>query len=211
MRIYEIVSLNRKPDQINSPSFRETGWYWQDIHDSHDWQTSNPKIVTMNEFILEIITSDYTNRYVIFGYPHNNKIPKRDIPYESQVAFFVSIEGYNDGFRINDVRVEPQFRKNRIGIKLYLMLSDFFKKPIYSGRTQTQHSKNGIWYKLIDLYPDRVVGFDPKKKTDLPLTILKYGPAVYHTQAIYNKAKTYDMGRIQSQEEKTRLLKLLPI
>ena len=40
---------------------------------------------------------------------------------------------------------------------------------LYSGSHQTSASNNGIWKKLIQQYPDRVVGFDKITRQDYKL------------------------------------------
>ena len=207
MKINEIVYM-KNVSASDSQSFQDSGNFWQDVHDSHDWNWRQP--LKLENFLLEVLENDYSHgNYVIFGYPKSSEMSDNDFPYEAEVAFFIEIKPFADGVYVSNVRVEPKFRNKGIAIKLYLLISNWLKKPIYSGNLQSIHSKNNIWEKLIKRYPDKVVGYDPVKKIDLPLSMLQYGPAVYKTQAVYNKQKSDSIYAEYARSMNTKRLKLI--
>ena len=126
---------------------------------------------------------------------------------------FLSLDTRYD-LEVDDVRIEPRLRGNQYGMKLYLAIVDFYHEPLYSGSHQTSASNNGIWKKLIQQYPDRVVGFDKitrqdykLKATTKTLITLPDRKHIYNTikSTIYNDHPKYYQKLVN-----TRLLKLLP-
>jgi len=125
--------------------------------------------------------------------------------------FCLSLGRYADGYKVGVVNTEPEARGQGIGINIYAALADHLNKPIYSDRTQSDASRLGIWQKLIDRFPGRVVGYDPKTKEDLPLAQGPAGPAVRGQEPIYAPKKgPADRGNTEATFSRTRLLKLLP-
>jgi hypothetical protein len=118
---------------------------------------------------------------------------------------YLALPKFLDGLQSAAVAVEPMARGKGLAQKIYLAISDQFKLPIYSDLTQTDASRNGIWGKLLNKYPDRIVGYDQKTKQELPLTSTDAGPTVNKNQPIYTPNKKY-----YQQRDRTRLLKLLP-
>lgn len=130
---------------------------------------------------------------------------------EDNPIFYLGLRPYEDGYKVGVVHAEPEARGQGLGINIYTALVDQINKPIYSDTTQTNDSRLGIWQKLIDRFPDRVVGYDQKTKEDLPLTKGSYGPTVRGKEPIYAPKKSpNDQANADSTLNRTRLLKLLP-
>lgn len=111
-----------------------------------------------------------------------------------------------DGLSVKSLFIESQARGKMLALKVYLAVSDHFKKAIYSDETQTAASRNGVWQKLLSAFPNRVVGYDQRAKKDLPLGKSAVGPVVNNNQEIYVNKKHPTV----ANKNRTRLLKLLP-
>ena len=96
---------------------------------------------------------------------YNNK----DIPI---LGFEFKYSG-NGSIEVLYIHGNKEIRGQEIGVKIYEELSKHIKAPIYSGEQQTPYSRFGIWKKLIDKYPDKVVPYDKWKFKDIPLTNIK--------------------------------------
>jgi len=78
---------------------------------------------------------------------------------EEMIYGQIILEKFMDGFAVVDIHVNKNFSGKEIGVKIYMSLIDILKSPLYSGASQTVFSKFGIWNKLMNRFPDRVVGF----------------------------------------------------
>jgi hypothetical protein len=151
-------------------------------------------------FDLKTVVFKNISKLDIFAFENDNKYP----------AIYLGLCNYYDGFRVDNVRVEPSLRGHHYGMKLYLAVVKNYNKPLYSGAMQTTASNNAIWKKLIEIYPDKVVGFDQKTKSDLQLKVTSRGPVVNDKEPVYKNIKITTYNPKYKDEIRTRLLKLLP-
>lgn len=71
----------------------------------------------------------------------------------------IELEKFEDGYSVISIHLSEEISGKELGIKTYLSLINVLNKPLYSGAQQTTFSKFGIWKKLINKFPDRVVGY----------------------------------------------------
>jgi len=127
-------------------------------------------------------------------------------------VLYLALEKFLDGFKTNAVQIRPRGQGKNLGFKIYQAVSDTFQRPLYSDYTHTDASRLGIWKKLIDRFPDRIVGYDQRTKEDLPLSSTPQGPAVRGNQPVYAQRGTKDQSKPVTGDtrSRTRLLKFLP-
>jgi hypothetical protein len=125
-------------------------------------------------------------------------------------ALYLGLSKFLDGYRSETVATEIAGRGKGLAQKAYLNASDILGVPIYSDMTQTDASRLGIWDKLIQQYPDRIVGYDQKTNKNLPLSMTDKGPVVNQNQPVYVDKKNSNRQATPTQRYRTRLLKLLP-
>jgi 8-oxo-dGTP pyrophosphatase MutT (NUDIX family) len=125
---------------------------------------------------------------------------------------YLGLSKFLDGYKSGVVAVELPGRGKGLAQQAYLDASDILNVPIYSDATQTDASRLGIWDKLIQQHPDRIVGYDQKTNQDLPLTVHNNSPAVNQNQPIYVNRNKKDANNpvTPAQRYRTRILKLLP-
>jgi hypothetical protein len=83
---------------------------------------------------------------------------------ENNIVLKLKLGDYRDGFIVNYVEVNPKYKGRGLSLKTYLKFSEKIKKPLYSGLSQTQHSKFAIWENLYKNYPHRVMAYINGKK-----------------------------------------------
>ena len=88
---------------------------------------------------------------------------------EDKPVFYLGISKFHDGFKTGVVAGETEVQGQGLGWKLYKAVSDYLGVPLYSDSTQTSDSKKGIWQKLIDNYPNQVVGYDQISRKNVPI------------------------------------------
>jgi hypothetical protein len=122
------------------------------------------------------------------------------------------LEKFLDGFKTNAVQIRPRGQGKNLAFKVYQAVSDTFQRPLYSDQTHTDASRLGIWKKLIDKFPNRLVGYDQATREDLPLTATDQGPVVRGKEPIYVQKKKKDLAKPVTPQtrSRTRLLKFLP-
>jgi hypothetical protein len=127
-------------------------------------------------------------------------------------VLYLALEKFLDGFKTNAVQIHPRGQGKNLGFKIYQAVSDTFQRPLYSDYTHTDASRLGIWKKLIDRFPNRIVGYDQRAKEDLPLSSTPQGPAVRGNQPVYAQRGTKDQSKPVTGDTRyrTRLLKFLP-
>jgi len=127
-------------------------------------------------------------------------------------VLYIGFSKFLDGYKSGTVATEIVGRGKGLAQKAYLNASDILGVPIYSDTTQTDASRLGIWDKLIQQYPDRIVGYDQKTNKNLPLSLSDMGPVVNQNQPIYVDRNKKDTKKpiSPSQRYRTRVLKLLP-
>ena len=125
---------------------------------------------------------------------------------------YLGLTKFLDGWKSGAVATEVEARGQGLATSIYLKASDLLNQPIYSDTTQTDASRLGIWNKLIQQVPERVVGFNQKTNQDLPLSIGNNGPVVNKNQPLYVDRNKKDINKpvIPQQRYRTRILKLLP-
>jgi hypothetical protein len=131
---------------------------------------------------------------------------------EKGPVLYLALEKYLDGFKTNAVQIHPRGQGKNLAFKVYQAVSDTFQRPLYSDQTHTDASRLGIWKKLIDKFPDRLVGYDQATREDLPLTATDQGPVVRGKEPIYVQKKKKDLAKPVTPQtrSRTRLLKFLP-
>lgn len=156
------------------------------------------KFKSFNRLNLEVY--DLNDHYKIFLVDQN------------QPQCYLALIPYQEGFKVRTVALTPALRGKNIPLKLYVDIVEHFQKPLYSDSTQTDASRKGIWLKLISEMPDRVVGYDPQTRQNLPITHTDQGPMVNNNQPIYVDRKQKDINKPVTDKKtaRTRLLKLLP-
>jgi len=127
-------------------------------------------------------------------------------------VLYLGLSKFLDGYKSGAVATEIAGRGKGLAQKAYLSASDILGVPIYSDTTQTDASRRGIWDKLIQQYPDRIVGYDQKTNKNLLLSLTDKGPTVNQNQPIYVDRNEKDTNKpiTPNQRYRTRILKLLP-
>jgi len=127
-------------------------------------------------------------------------------------VLYLALEKFLDGFKTNAVQIHPRGQGKNLAFKVYQAVSDTFQRPLYSDQTHTDASRLGIWKKLIDKFPNRLVGYDQATREDLPLTSTDQGPVVRGKEPIYVQKKKKDLAKPVTPQtrSRTRLLKFLP-
>jgi hypothetical protein len=127
-------------------------------------------------------------------------------------VLYLALEKFLDGFKTNAVQIHPRGQGKNLAFKVYQAVSDTFQRPLYSDQTHTDASRLGIWKKLIDKFPNRLVGYDQATREDLPLTATDQGPVVRGKEPIYVQKKKKDLAKPVTPQtrSRTRLLKFLP-
>jgi hypothetical protein len=206
MNISEILHYpNLDTKTLNSPSF-DDGLYdtWQATFNNYNYDEIKPI-----SFALKTKVFQGGGNIHIFAF----KAFYENRAYSDQSPdIFLGIQEFNDGYKVNNVRVEPSLRGHNYGIQLYLAVVKHYNMPLYSGSAQTTASNNGIWKKLIAEYPNRVVGYDQRTRKDLKLRVTSRGITVNGAQSVYKtiKGSKFDENNYDNESVKTRLLKLLP-
>jgi hypothetical protein len=143
----------------------------------------------------------------------NEDLLRYIILQDGNPVLYIGFSKFLDGYKSGAVATEIQGRGKGLAQKAYINASDILGVPIYSDSTQTDASRLGIWDKLIQQYPDRIVGYDQKTNKNLPLSVGDKGPIVNQNQPIYVDRNPIDTKKpvSQNQRYRTRILKLLPI
>jgi hypothetical protein len=149
------------------------------------------------------------NNVIIFKF--NEYLLRYIILQDGNPVLYIGLSRFLDGYKSGTVATEIEGRGKGLAQKAYLNASDILGVPIYSDTTQTDASRLGIWDKLIQQYPDRIVGYDQKTNKDLPLSMSDKGPIVNQNQPIYVNNKDTNKPIAPNQRYRTRILKLLPI
>jgi hypothetical protein len=129
------------------------------------------------------------NNVIIFK--ANEDLLRYIILQNGDPVLYIGLSKFLDGYKSGTVATEIAGRGKGLAQQAYLNASDILGVPIYSDTTQTDASRLGIWDKLIQQYPNRIVGYDQKTNKDLPLSMSDKGPIVNQNQPIYvNKKDT---------------------
>ena len=143
----------------------------------------------------------------------NEDLLRYIILQDGNPVLYIGLSKFLDGYKSGTVATEAAGRGKGLAQKAYLNVSDILGVPIYSDTTQTDASRLGIWDKLIQQYPERIVGYDQKTNKNLPLSMTDKGPVVNQNQPIYVDRNKKDTTKpiAPNQRYRTRVLKLLPI
>jgi len=95
--------------------------------------------------------------YVNLNYPIDLDIRLYDDEYNLHAK--VKLKKFKDGYMIQYTEVYPIASGRKLGMRMYLKLSEILGKPIYSDYVQTQESRKAIWDKLYQLNPDKVLAY----------------------------------------------------
>ena len=128
-----------------------------------------------------------------------NNVLKFFLFNKDKPVFYLSISKFHDGFKTSAVAGSPEVQGQGLGWRLYKAVSDYAGVPLYSDSTQTSDSKNGIWQKLIQNYPKKVIGYNQILRKNVPIN------NIYQTLP-QNQLKDVD----DDTRRNTLLLKLLP-
>lgn len=194
MRAREIVQEIIKMPPTRNSSQGMADWAYTDAKEKSAAQLPPLKTTIPTEVY------DLGNHYRIFVLDQQGPV------------FYLSLEKFLDGFKSGAVAAEPRARGKNLAFEIYQAVSDTFHRPIYSDVTQTDASRLAIWNKLLQAFPDRVVGHDQKTNQDLPIDQTEHGPVVRGNQPIYVQHRKKEQDRPVSPQTKsrTRLLKLQP-
>ena len=142
----------------------------------------------------------------------NEDLLRYIILQDGNPVLYIGLSKFLDGYKSGTVATEIAGRGKGLAQKAYLNASDILGVPIYSDTTQTDASRLGIWDKLIQQYPDRIVGYDQKTNKNLPLSLTDTGPMLNKNQPIYVDRNKKDTKKpiAPNQKYRTRVLKLLP-
>jgi hypothetical protein len=88
---------------------------------------------------------------------------------ENKPVFYLGVSKFHDGLKTGAVAGDKEVSGQGLGWKLYKAVSDYLHVPLYSDSTQTSDSKKAIWQKLIDNYPEQVVGYDQISRKNVPI------------------------------------------
>ncbi len=83
---------------------------------------------------------------------------------DENIILTLELTMFFDGYGVNYVNVSDLGAGKKLSLRTYLRFVDFFNIPLYSDNMQTDISKRGIWYKLYELYPERVSVFFKQKE-----------------------------------------------
>jgi hypothetical protein len=135
----------------------------------------------------------------------------------SKIVIKIFMGFFLDGYQIRYTHVSSKYSGKKYGLKTYLKIVDYTKKPLYSDYTQSPESRYAIWYKLYQMFPNRVVVFiegethpikmiDNEMYYDVMVNGEKKSYKVY-----YNENEIFNYYEDKNEREAgTPLLKLLP-
>jgi hypothetical protein len=150
------------------------------------------KIVWENKLDLD----EYNDiAYIILNYPEKLHIDIYDDDYD--IIMKIKLRKLLDGYQISYTSVAERASGKRLAIRSYLKFVEISKRPLYSDYTQTPESRFGIWYKLYELFPDKVKVFADGK--------------IYDIKIIDNEMYYDDNKKVYDEENNlTPILKLIP-
>ena len=131
-------------------------------------------------------------------------------PLPDKIGLMIILKPFEDGWQAGIYSL-PEFRGKQVGARAYSAISKQLRKPIYSDSSQTSASRYGVWYKLIDMVPDRVAVYDQQEGHDIPWSMATGGPMAWGDQPVYvNKEWSLQRMLADPATFRTRLLKLYP-
>lgn len=202
MKINEIFQY-RQPVQFACASFDEgLVNVWTDTKE----RIADGRACELEGFPFELPIKIYECglKVRIFAFP-KNRLCRRPI-------MLIELDDFHDGYLIENLRVEPKYRGQKLALKMYLLISKEFNVPLYSGWNQTLDSMK-LWKQLITEFPDRVVGYDQRSKEDFTLNQTSRGPVIKGNQPIYVPGEGLRKTVLKNdilKGNRTRLLKLVP-
>jgi len=155
-------------------------------------KTLGKKIVWENKLNLD----DYNDiAYIILNYPEKLHIDIYNADYD--IIMKLKLRKLLDGYQISYTSVAEKASGKRLAIRCYLKFVETTKRPLYSDYTQTPESRFGIWYKLYELFPDKVHVFVNGK--------------IYDIKMVDNEMYYDDNKKVYDEENDTNpILKLIP-
>lgn len=206
MQISEILSVSTIPDEARSSYSFDSGVQraWIDTME----RLSDGKADELKKIPFELL-----NRNFVCGFEVRHFFFSKNRLFKKEPIMLVQMVEFQDGYQIENVRIDPAYRGKSLALKAYVAISDWTGGPLYSGPNQTQDSAAAIWAKLFQMYPNRVVAYDQKERVDLPLKMTSKGLVARDKEQVYNPINHVNSGFIKDQvkrSKRTRLLKFLP-
>lgn len=133
----------------------------QKHYDDNTRKTFQKNIGTIKSFSQKILWQNKLNidDYNDIGFVELNdmnriKIRLYDDNFDMVLA--MTIKRYKNGYQIASTITSDLGAGKKIAFRTYVKLSQYIKKPIYSDTTQSNGSRYGIWYKLYNVFPNKV-------------------------------------------------------
>lgn len=125
-----------------------------------------------------------------------------------EIVGYLTLERYEDGFKVLTTALDPSIQGQGRAIKLYIAFSAWKNVPIYSDYTQTPSAQR-LWQSLMRRYPNRIVAYDQKTKKNILLSRLAKDELYpdFPPQDVLDKMTHQDVVSLLGS---TYLLKLLP-
>jgi hypothetical protein len=111
---------------------------------------------------------------------------------DNKPIVYAHFNKFNDGLQSKYITKSKSANISNLGVMLYEAVVNNLKLPVYSDLQQTEASKKGIWSKLFQKYPERVVAYNIKTKKISKMTNPKdneFEPQVDNNPIYGNKYK----------------------
>jgi hypothetical protein len=178
----------------------------QKHYDDNTRKTFQKNIGTKKSFSQKILWQNELNidDYNDIGFVELNdmnriKIRLYDDNFDMVLA--MTIERYMDGYQVVATITSDLGAGKKIAFRTYVKLSQYIKKPLYSDSTQTNGSKYGIWYKLFNVFQNKV--FAVYENERYPIKMVNGEMTFSDNKKVYRDSDDDDF-------DETPLLVLLP-
>jgi len=174
-----ITKLYDLRDKLHSKILSLNGMYSKVLDEIIDMPpiTKRMDIQSMYNDTLTKLKYHEASQLTPINFPIKNQIFREDnygykfflFNKENKPVFYLGVSKFHDGYKTGAVAGDTEVSGQGLGWKLYKAVSDYLHVPLYSDSTQTSDSKKAIWQKLIDNYPEQVVGYDQTSRKNLPI------------------------------------------
>ena len=174
-----ITKLYELRDKLHSKILSLNGMYSNVLDEIIDMPpiTKRMDIQSMYNDTLIKVKYHEASQLTPINFPIKNQIFREDnygykfflFNKENKPVFYLGVSKFHDGLKTGAVAGDKEVSGQGLGWKLYKAVSDYLHVPLYSDSTQTSDSKKAIWQKLIDNYPEQVVGYDQISRKNVPI------------------------------------------
>jgi hypothetical protein len=174
-----ITKLYDLRDKLHSKILSLNGMYSKVLDEIIDMPpiTKRMDIQSMYNDTLTKLKYHEASQLTPINFPIKNQIFREDnygykfflFNKENKPVFYLGVSKFHDGYKTGSVAGDKEVSGQGLGWKLYKAVSDYLHVPLYSDSTQTSDSKKAIWQKLIDNYPEHVVGYDQISRKNVPI------------------------------------------